>query len=55
MAISEKYNLDIRLFGWERGMGFSREILIVDKNIIKDRTYRYSDWEWEVLFSDLGG
>lgn len=55
MAISEKYNLDIRLFGWERGMEFSREILIVDKNIIKDRTYRYSDWEWEVPFSDLGG
>ena len=55
LAISEKYNLDIRLFGWERGMEFSREILIVDKNIIKDRTYRYSDWEWEVPFSDLGG
>lgn len=55
MAISEKYNLDIRLFGWERGMEFSREILIVDNNIIKDRTYRYSDWEWEVPFSDLGG
>ena len=55
MAISEKYDLDIRLFGWERGMGFSREILIVDNNIIKDRTYRYSDWEWEVPFSDLGG
>jgi hypothetical protein len=36
-------------------MEFSREILIVDNSIIKDNTYRYSDWEWEVPFSDLGG
>lgn len=55
VGITEKYNLDIRLFGWERGMEFSREILIVDNNIIKDRAYKYSDWDWEVPFSDLGG
>lgn len=55
VEIAKKFNLDIRLFGWERGMEFSREILIVDNNKIKDRTYRYSDWDWEVPFSDLGG
>lgn len=55
VKIAKKFNLDIRLFGWERGVQFSREILIVDNNVIKDRTYKYSDWDWEVPFSDLGG
>lgn len=55
VEIAKKFNLDVRLFGWERGMRFSREVLIVDNNVIKDRTYKYSDWDWEVPFSDLGG
>lgn len=55
MAISEKYGLDIRLFGWERGMQFSREVEIIKGKVTKDETKIYDNWDWEVPFSDLGG
>lgn len=55
MTIAEKYNLDIRLFGWERGMEFSREVEIIKGKVTKDETKRYDNWDWEVPFSDLGG
>ena len=55
MAISEKYGLDIHLFGWERGMEFSREIEIFNGKVTKDETKKYDNWDWEVPFSNLGG
>lgn len=55
IAISEKYGLDIHLFGWERGMGFSREVEIFNGKVTKDETKIYDNWDWEVPFSNLGG
>lgn len=55
VEIAKEFDLDIRLFGWECGAQFSREIIIIDNNVIKDRTYHYKDWDWEVPFSYLGG
>lgn len=55
MAIAEKYDLDIHLYGWERGMEFSREVEIFNGKVTKDETKTYDNWDWEVPFSDLGG
>ena len=54
-AISDKYNLDIRLFGIECGMRFTQEIIIIHgrKAIVNVR--QYEDWDWECPFPNMGG
>ena len=53
--ISQKYNIDIRLFGIECGMQFTQEIIIVRgrKAIVNKR--QYEDWDWECPFPNMGG
>lgn len=49
-AISEKYNVDIKLFGIESGMCFTQEIVIVRgrKPIVNEK--QYEDWDWDCPF-----
>lgn len=53
--ISQKYNIDIRLFGIECGMQFTQEIIIVRgrKAVVNER--QYEDWDWECPFPNMGG
>lgn len=53
--ISDKFNVDIRLFGIESGMCFTQEIIIVRgrRPIVNDR--EYEDWDWECPFPRMGG
>lgn len=53
--ISEKYNVDIRLYGIECGMQFTQEIIIVRgrKPIVNEK--QYEDWDWDCPFPDMGG
>ena len=53
--ISQKYNLDIRLYGIECGMAFTQEAIIVrgKSPIVNEK--RYEDWGWECPFPNMGG
>ena len=53
--ISDKYNVDIKLYGIERGMEFTQEIIILrgEKPIVNER--RYEDWDWDCPFPNIGG
>lgn len=53
--ISKKYNLDLRLFGVEKGMQFCQEIIIIRGEATVDRAIEYDDWMWECPFPNLGG
>lgn len=53
--ISSKYGVDLRLFGYERGCQFSRDIIIENGRTAKDETKQYDDWDWECPCSELGG
>lgn len=53
--ISSKFDVDIKIFTFERGMEFTQEIEISKGEIIKDVFYEYVDYQWEVPFSNLGG
>ena len=53
--ISRKYNIDIRLYGIERGMEFTQEVEIIDGNLIYNNVKEYSDWDWECPFPKMGG
>lgn len=54
-AISDKYNIDIRLFGIEMGMRFTQEIIILRgrRPIVNEK--QYEDWDWECPFPNMGG
>ena len=53
--ISEKYGVDIRLFGFEQGMEFGQEIEIINGEVTIDKTIEYKDWDWECPFPYMGG
>lgn len=53
--ISKAYNLDIRIYAFERGMEFNQEIEIHKGNIIKDVEIKFDDYEWECIMPNLGG
>lgn len=53
--ISTKYNVDIKLFGFERGMEFAQEVIVLRgrKPIVND--IQYEDWDWDCPFPRMGG
>lgn len=53
--ISEKFNVDIKIFTFEQGMQFTQEIEISKGKILKDIVRKYDNYRWEVAFSNLGG
>ena len=61
IAIADKYSVDIRLFGVERGMEFIEEVIVhhghgSEKGKIKlDNCISYEDWDWECPFPKMGG
>ena len=58
VEMSKKYNVDIRILGWERGIGFDQEIEIVDGNLIRNQTNEYKDYAdfmWRSTLPYIGG
>jgi hypothetical protein len=53
--ISDTYNLDVRLYGFERGMEFCQEVEVVGGQITMDRKINYDDWKWECPMPNMGG
>ena len=53
--ISKKFNLDIRLYGFECGMEFCEEIEIIKGEVTINNEIKYDDWVWECPMPILGG
>ena len=53
--ISKTYNLDLRITGFERGMGFDQEIEVINGEITLDKSTNYNDYWWECPCPTLGG
>lgn len=53
--ISEKYNVDIKLFGIEQGQESTEEVIIIRgcKPIVNKK--QYEDWDWDCPFPRMGG
>lgn len=55
-AASKKYNLDFKIFAFERGMEFTQEIEIIKGEVTKDIVKeKFEDYFWDVPFSEMGG
>ena len=58
IALSKKYNIDIRLNGFERRGRFGQEITILrgdPEPTVDEEVLKYDDWEWECPFPNMGG
>lgn len=58
MEMSRVYHVDIRVIGWEQGMGFWQDIVVVDGKLIRniaDDYGGYDGWMWESALPYLGG
>lgn len=53
--ISKKYNIDVRLYGFECGMEFCQEVEIVAGKLTMDNEIKYDDWDWECPMPRMGG
>ena len=53
--ISKKYNLDVRLYGFECGMEFCQEVEVIDGEITINNEIKYDDWDWECPMPRMGG
>jgi hypothetical protein len=53
--VSSDYDLDVKLYGIERGMQFVQEITVIRGRNPIINTTRYEDWEWECPFPYMVG
>ena len=53
--ISKKFNLDIRLYGFECGMEFCEEVEVIKGEITAHKEIKYDDWDWECPMPRMGG
>ena len=54
-SLSDKYNIDIRLIGWEMGMEYKGELEVLRGHDPTYKETKYDDWRWEAECPLLGG
>lgn len=50
-----KYNIDVRMVGFEQGMQFSETLTVTRDGKAVDDVKHYDDWNWECPFPNMGG
>ena len=45
----------MKIYGFEKGMHFNRNVEIVNAEIIKDEEINFDDYEWECICQNIGG
>ena len=55
VKMSKDYDVDIKIYGFEKGSEFNQDIVIVNGEVIKNDIITFNDYQWECPFPDLGG
>ena len=55
LASCQKYDVDMKLYAFEKGMEFNQDILIVGKEILRDNKIAFEDYNWECICPTVGG
>lgn len=53
--ISGEYNIDFKIYAFERGMCFNQDIEIIKGKVIKDDEIKFDDYVWECINPTMGG
>lgn len=55
LKLCKKYKVDMKIYAFERGAEFNRDIEIIDGEIIKDEEIQFDDYRWECICPSMGG
>lgn len=58
VEMSKEFGVDIKIFGWEQGIGFDQEIEITNGKLTRNQTNEYkdyADWMWNTALPYIGG
>lgn len=55
LASCKKYSVNMKLYAFEKGMGFNQDILIAGKEILRDNRIAFEDYNWECICPTVGG
>lgn len=55
LEICKKYNIDMKIYGFEQGMEFNQMIEIIDGKILKDAELHFEDYRWDCICPNMGG
>ncbi|MBH0331460.1 hypothetical protein ABH14_16930 [Brevibacillus brevis] len=53
--VSKKYNLDFKIYAFEKGMEFNQDVEIHKGEIIKNDEIHFDDYQWECIDPRIGG
>ncbi|MDX1769930.1 MAG: hypothetical protein R3328_00245 [Planococcaceae bacterium] len=52
---SKEYNVDLKIYAFERGQEFNRDIEIHKGSIIKNNEITFDNYDWECINPSMGG
>lgn len=55
LSICQKYNIDMRIYGFERGTQINQDIEIINGKITKNNLVKYDDYVWDCISPERGG
>lgn len=55
LEISKKYDVDIRIHAFERGMHFNQVVEIVNGKMVQDYVKYIDNYDWECICPEKGG
>lgn len=53
--LSKTYDIDFKIYAFERGMEFNQDIEVVKGEIVKDDEIQFDDYDWECINPGVGG
>ena len=53
--MSVKYNVDFKIYAFERGEQYNQDIEIVNGEIVKNKLIRFKNYDWECINNMIGG
>lgn len=53
--LCQKYNVDMRMYAFERGMEFNEEVEIINGEVTMNNQITFDDYNWECVCPDMGG
>ena len=54
-SISTEFSVDFHIYGFEKGMEFNRDVMVVSGIVIRDDVIEFEDYKWECVSPSLGG
>ncbi|HFK1714039.1 TPA: hypothetical protein ACGXP1_001628 [Bacillus cereus] len=54
-ALSKEYNVDIKIYAFEKGMEFNQDVEIHKGEIIKNVEIEFDNYMWECINPNMGG